>query len=68
MCTMFWTVDNGPAILGVGQQMSALNVFTANMVKFTAIQPVTSSSGGTSTSDPNAGDPTSGQVDTYFWG
>jgi hypothetical protein len=45
--------------------MSALNVFTANMVKFTSIVPVTSGSGGTSVGDPNAGNTDSNVMDTY---
>jgi mannan endo-1,6-alpha-mannosidase len=64
-CNMFWTTDQGPATLGVGQQMSALNVFNANMMKFTSQAVVTSNSGGTSVGDPNAGSPTSDQIDTY---
>src|SRR5204862_6295244 len=33
-CTMWWTTNDGPLTIGVGQQMSALNVFNANMMKF----------------------------------
>jgi hypothetical protein len=68
---MFWTTSSGPQTLGVGQQLSALNVFTANMVKFTSIQPVTANSGGTSQGDPNAGNPASSTVEEYglnYWG
>jgi mannan endo-1,6-alpha-mannosidase len=67
MCTMFWTVNDGPATLGVGQQMSALNVFNANLLKFVSNSAtvVTSSSGGTSQGNPNAGNTDSDQVYTY---
>ena len=66
MCTMFWTVNDGPATLGVGQQMSALNVFNANLLKFVSnsAEVVTSSSGGTSQGNPNAGNSNSDQVYT----
>lgn len=66
MCTMFWTVNDGPATLGVGQQMSALNVFNANLLKYvsTSAQVVTSSSGGTSQGKPDAGNSNSDQVYT----
>lgn len=64
MCSMFWTTDSGPQTTGVGQQMSALNVFNANMLKFTEVSVVTSSTGGNSTGNVNAGNPTSDQMNT----
>ena len=64
-CTMWWTNPNGPATLGVGQQMSALNVFNANMVKFVGNSITTSTSGGTSAGNPNAGSSTSDQLVMY---
>jgi mannan endo-1,6-alpha-mannosidase len=75
MCIMWWTGADGPVTTGVGQQMSALNVFNANMVKFTEIGSgngtsggglSTSSTGGTSQGNPNAGSATSDQIDTYL--
>jgi mannan endo-1,6-alpha-mannosidase len=67
MCTMFWTTTTGPQTLGVGQQMSALNVFNANLLKFVgaAAEVATGNSGGTSVGDPNAGNSNSDQVYTY---
>jgi mannan endo-1,6-alpha-mannosidase len=70
MCTMWWTGAVGPATVGVGQQMSALNVFNANMVKFMDISVDTGNNGGTSEGNPNAGTPTSDQIEPYlpfFW-
>jgi len=66
-CTAWWTTTTGPVTLGVGQQMSALNVFNANMVKFvqTAV-PDTTNSGGTSQGNPDAGSTTSDQMYTYY--
>lgn len=62
-CIMWWNGAAGPATLGVGQQMSALNVFNANMVKFMNYSVDTASSGGTSQGNPEAGSPTSDQID-----
>jgi len=64
-CTMWWTGTAGPATLGVGQQMSALNVFNANMMKFTAITPTTAGNGGTSVGNPDAGNSNSNQLTPY---
>jgi mannan endo-1,6-alpha-mannosidase len=68
-CTMWWTNPAGPATLGVGPQMSALNVFNANMVQFmrsAGNQIATSDQGGTSQGNPNAGVTNSDQLVTYF--
>jgi len=60
---MFWTSDSAPVTYGVGQQMSALNVFNANMLKFTTDAKVlTSNTGGNSTGNVDAGSPTSDQM------
>jgi len=76
-CTMWWTGAVGPATLGVGQQMSALNVFNANMMKFIVAAPTTSQNGGTSVGNPDAGNSNSDQLTPYhhppppqhvFWG
>lgn len=47
--------------------MSALNVFNANLMKFvtSSAQVVTSSSGGTSQGNPNAGNSNSDSVYSY---
>ena len=74
---MWWTGAVGPATLGVGQQMSALNVFNANMMKFIVAAPTTSQNGGTSVGNPDAGNSNSDQLTPYhhppppqhvFWG
>ena len=69
MCTMWWTSTTAPVSLGVGQQMSALNVFNANLLKFVtnSAQLVTSDSGGTSQGNPNAGNTDSNAIiDPYL--
>lgn len=38
------------------EEISATNVFVANLIAFDASAPVTSSTGGNSTSDPTAGE------------
>jgi len=67
-CTMWWTSlgASGPATLGVGQQMSALNVFNGNLLKFmTSSSVATSTDGGSSIGNPNAGSSSSDRVTTY---
>ena len=55
MCGLKWT-DNGKndGLTGVGEQMAAMEVVLANMIKDTPA-PVTSGTGGTSKGDPGAG-------------
>jgi mannan endo-1,6-alpha-mannosidase len=66
-CTMWWAQPNGgPATLGVGQQMSALNVFNSNMVKFMTTGVITAESGGTSQGNPDAGASSSQQLPSYI--
>jgi mannan endo-1,6-alpha-mannosidase len=68
-CTMWWTPQgaSGPATLGVGQQMSALNVFNANLMKFMSSSSVGSATdGGTSQGNPDAGSPSSDDVTAYL--
>ena len=64
-CTMWWTQPDGPATIGVGQQMSALNVFNANMIKFKEDSVTTADTGGTSQGDPSAGSNPSDQQPMY---
>ena len=67
-CTMWWTSQgaSGPATLGVGQQISAANVFNANLMKFmTSSSVATATDGGSSVGNPNAGSSASDQVTTY---
>lgn len=66
-CTMWWTTTQGPVTLGVGQQMSALNVFNSNMFKFMGATVDSSVSGGTSQGNPNAGAPSSDQLLVYYF-
>lgn len=65
-CTMWWTTTAGPATIGVGQQMSVLNVLNANIMKFmTSSSVTTANTGGTSAGNPNAGSTTSDQLAPY---
>ncbi len=56
MCGFKWANNSGQwdGTTGVGQQMSAIEVVLGNMIQ-EAKAPVTNSTGGTSTGDPNAG-------------
>ena len=54
-CTMWWATTGGPLTIGVGQQMSALNVFNSNLMQFASNSIATSDNGGTSKGDPSAG-------------
>jgi hypothetical protein len=59
LCGSRWNFDAFDGSTGVGQQMSALSVITANL--FTQVRkPVTADTGGTSIGNPSAGtgDPT----------
>jgi mannan endo-1,6-alpha-mannosidase len=69
-CTMWWTASGatGPATLGVGQQMSALNVFNANLMQFMTTSSIASSTdGGSSTGNPDAGASTTDDDDTTYF-
>lgn len=55
MCGLRWTDDGKwDGSTGVGQQMAAMEVVLANMIKVVT-PPVTNSTGGTSTGNPSAG-------------
>jgi mannan endo-1,6-alpha-mannosidase len=55
-CGIKWYTDQWDGTTGMEQEISATNVFLANLVSFGGIDgPVTSDTGGKSTSDPNAG-------------
>lgn len=56
MCGLIWANDNGQwdGTTGVGQQMAAMEVVLATMIK-NLTSPVTNSTGGTSVGNPNAG-------------
>jgi hypothetical protein len=53
-CGSRWTFDKFDGSTGVGQQMSALSVITANLFKQVK-KPVTADTGGTSIGNPGAG-------------
>ena len=53
-CGFRWSVGTFDGSLGAGQQMSVLGALTSLLLDFSS-GPVTSSSGGTSQGDPNAG-------------
>lgn len=53
-CGLKWTTGSFDGDLGVGEQMSALEVIQSNLITI-APGPVTETSGGTSKGDPNAG-------------
>jgi mannan endo-1,6-alpha-mannosidase len=42
--------------MGMEEEISATNIFTANLVTFNKTGPVTSTTGGNSTSNPTAGE------------
>ena len=54
MCGMQWTLPGWDGLTGVGEQMSALNVFNSNLVK-NVQPPLTTTTGGTSQGNVNAG-------------
>lgn len=53
-CGMRWTTGSNDGNMGVGEQMSVLEVVQANLIDYVA-GPVTGDTGGTSKGDPNAG-------------
>lgn len=53
-CGLRWTLEANDGSIGVGEQMSALQVFQANLI-MSAPGPLTNKTGGTSVGDPNAG-------------
>lgn len=53
-CGLKWTQQSFDGWTGVGEQMSALEVFQSNLIEYSA-GPVTGDTGGTSEGDPNAG-------------
>ncbi|TPX14497.1 uncharacterized protein E0L32_005461 [Thyridium curvatum] len=65
MCGLRWT-DNGKwdGSTGVGQQMAAVEVVLANLIKDSGT-PVTDNSGGTSQGDPSAGGSDIGRNDPF---
>lgn len=66
MCGLMWANNNGQwdGTTGVGQQMAAMEVVLATMIK-NLEAPVTNSTGGTSLGDPDAGTSDIGRTDSY---
>ncbi|KAF8857322.1 mannan endo-1,6-alpha-mannosidase [Acephala macrosclerotiorum] len=63
MCGLSWSKNSTwDGTAGVGQQMCALEVIQSNLIQQATV-PLTSSTGGTSTSDPGAGTGNSGSSD-----
>jgi mannan endo-1,6-alpha-mannosidase len=54
-CGIRWYQSTWDGSSGLEEQMAALSVFSSNMIAFMYTPPLTSSTGGNSTSDPNAG-------------
>lgn len=54
-CGVRWYQSKYDGWIGMEEQISATDVFTASMLSFNASAPVTSTTGGNSTSNPNAG-------------
>jgi mannan endo-1,6-alpha-mannosidase len=55
-CGVQWYQSKWDGWMGMEEQISATNVFTANMIAFNRSAPVTSTTGGNSTSNPTAGE------------
>lgn len=55
-CGVRWYKSEYDGWLGMEEEISATNVFLANMINFNKIAPVTSTTGGNSTSNPTAGE------------
>ncbi|KAJ5691762.1 Mannan endo-1-6-alpha-mannosidase DCW1 [Penicillium macrosclerotiorum] len=55
-CGVRWYKSTYDGWMGMEEQISATNIFVANMIQFDSSAPVTSTTGGNSTSDPTAGE------------
>ncbi|KAJ5910692.1 Mannan endo-1-6-alpha-mannosidase DCW1 [Penicillium tannophilum] len=55
-CGVRWYKSAYDGWIGMEEEISATNIFVANMIAFDSSAPVTSSTGGNSTSDPTAGE------------
>ena len=53
-CGIKWTQPNWDGTTGLGQQMTALEIFQSNLITLVA-DPVTNTTGGTSKGNPSAG-------------
>lgn len=65
-CGIRWYQSDYDGYMGMEEEISATNIFVANMIAFNRSAPVTASTGGNSTSDPTAGeDDTTTDGSTY---
>ncbi|KAJ5902646.1 Mannan endo-1-6-alpha-mannosidase DCW1 [Penicillium taxi] len=55
-CGVRWYLSKYDGWIGMEEEISATNIFVANLIAFQKSGPVSSSTGGTSTSDPTAGE------------
>lgn len=55
-CGVRWYQSTYDGWIGMEEQISATNLFVANMIQFSRGGPVTASTGGNSTSNPTAGE------------
>jgi mannan endo-1,6-alpha-mannosidase len=55
-CGVQWYKSTWDGWMGMEEQISATKVFTANLINFNTTAPVTSTTGGNSTSNPTAGE------------
>lgn len=54
-CGIRWYTGTWDYQIGLEEEVSATNVFVANLIAYNRTRPVTSTTGGNSTSDPTAG-------------
>lgn len=65
-CGVRWYQSKWDGWTGMEEQISASQVFSANLLKYSSsVGPVTSKTGGNSKSNPNAGEQTSDNKPTY---
>ncbi|KAJ5960787.1 uncharacterized protein N7479_007937 [Penicillium vulpinum] len=55
-CGVQWYKSTWDGWMGMEEQISVTNIFTANLINFNKPAPVTSTTGGNSTSNPTAGE------------
>ncbi|KAJ5663223.1 Mannan endo-1-6-alpha-mannosidase DCW1 [Penicillium longicatenatum] len=63
-CGVRWYQSNYDGWIGMEEEISATNIFVANLIAFTQAAPVTSTTGGNSTSDTTAGQNDTSSVKT----
>lgn len=63
-CGVRWYQSDYDGWIGMEEEISATNIFVANLINFQTYAPVTSTTGGNSTSNPTAGTNDTGSI-TY---